>query len=326
MPLPSSLALLPRLARAALAGLAASVVAQTAHCQTQAEVAYNYGEIETPRSTAVSGAMRATSTSTTALFANPANMALTQVYHVSAFAQMFPEGNRQVLGAAVVDSLLSSVGIAGGLSAAWSQQEPGSLGRQFTDLRFGLALPIPEVLYVGVSGRYLILDQTGVGPLGASYASGGLQGQKMFETITMDVGVTLRPIKELVIGLVGQNLTSPDTSLVPLLGGIGVGFLSSEISFGGDIVFEATTFNDLRLRGQGGLEVLVAERVPLRGGYRYDQGMDSHAVSFGIGYTDPRFSIDAGIRRSIYGAEYTAVTVGFGVHLETMTLGQGISD
>jgi len=294
--------------------------------QTETEVAHNYGEIETPRSTAVAGALRATGTSTSALFANPANMALTQVYHVSGFAQMFPEDNKQIFGAAVVDSTISSTGLAGGLAVAWSQQDPGGLGRQWTDMRFGLSLPLPEVLYVGVSARYLILDQTGVGPLGASYASGGLQGQTMYETVTGDVGITLRPVKELLIGFVGQNLTNPDTALLPLMGGMGVGFLSSDISFGGDVVFEASTFDEVRMRAQGGLEYLLADRVPLRAGYRYDQGMHSHAASFGIGFTDPRFSLDAAVRRSLHGPEYTTVTVGFSVHLETLTLNQGMSD
>ncbi len=289
--------------------------------QFEREVAHNYGEIETPRSTAVSGALRSTSSSTSALFANPANMALTQVYHVGGFAQIFPEAGKQLFGAAVVDSLLSSTGLAGGLSAAWSQQDPGNLGRQWTDLRFGLALPIPEVLYVGASGRYVALKQDGVGPLGASLASGGLPNQAILETVTLDAGVTLRPIPELVIALVGQNLTSPDATLFPLMGGLSAGYLTGDVSVGADVVLETELVSKPRVRAQVGGEVLLAERVPVRAGYRYDQALDSHAVSLGVGYTDPKFSIDLGARRSLVGPEYTSVTLGFSVHMEALSLG-----
>lgn len=304
----------------------ALLVTPPAAAQLEIETPHNYGEIETPRATAVSGALRATSSSLSAIYANPANMALAQVYHVGALAQLFPEAGKQIVGAAVVDSLISSTGLAGGLSLAWSQQDPGGLSRQWTDLRFGLALPVPDVLYLGVLGRYLVLDQAGTGPLGASRASGGLAGETMYETISLDVGVTLRPIPELLLSLVGQNLTSPDTSLVPLMASLGAGYLTADVSIGGEVILETTTFNTPKVRVQGGGEFLVADRLALRAGYRFDEGLGSHAVSLGLGYVDPRFSIDLGGRRSIAGAEYTTVTLGFTVHLETLSLGPSSMD
>jgi len=271
--------------------------------------------------TAVAGAIRSTSNSTSALFANPANMAIAQVYHAGALAEIYPEAGRQTFGGAVVDSLLSSTGLSGGLSFAWTQQDPGGLGRQWTDLRFALALPIPDVLYVGIGGRYLQLTQTGVGPLGYSKASGGLSNGVLIETITVDVGATLRPIPEVVISLVGYNLTSPDTSLAPLMGAASAGFLTGEFSIAADVVLEATTFQSTKFRVQSGAEFLVADRVALRAGYRYDQGFDAHFVTGGVGYIDPKFSIDAGVRRSASGTDSTTLTFGFTVHMESLGLG-----
>ena len=55
------------------------------------EVGYNYGEVETARSAAMGGALRALGNGVTGLYLNPANMALTRVYHLMALAQIWPE-------------------------------------------------------------------------------------------------------------------------------------------------------------------------------------------------------------------------------------------
>ena len=68
------------------------------------EVGYNYGEVETARSAAMGGALRALGNGVTGLYLNPANMALTRVYHLMALAQIWPESRRQTYGAAAVDS------------------------------------------------------------------------------------------------------------------------------------------------------------------------------------------------------------------------------
>jgi hypothetical protein len=294
---------------------------RAAHAQYAIETGHAYGELETPRITAVAGAIRSTSSSTAALFTNPANMAIAQVYHAGAFAEIYPEAGRQTFGGAVVDSLLSSTGLSGGVSLAWTQQDPGGIGRQWTDLRFGLALPIPDVLYVGAAGRYLQINQTGTGPLGYSKASGGLGGGLLMETITVDVGATLRPIPEIVVSLVGYNLTSPDTTLFPLMGAASGGFLTGDFSIAADVILEETTFNTTKVRVQSGLEFLVANRVALRGGYRYDEGFDAHFVAGGAGYVDPKFSIDVGVRRSVSGTDSTTLTFGFTIHMESLGLG-----
>lgn len=323
------LRLLPGCARIAphVVGACVAIVSITtpdsAHAQSNLppEIGYRYGELETPRSTAVGGALRATGTSISSPFVNPANMAIAHVYHVGAFAQIDPEAARQTYGGAIVDSLVSSTGIAGGLTAAWSQQDPDGVARELLDLRFGLAIPLADVLYVGAMARYLNLSQQGRGPLGQSLVSGGLEGAPIVQTVTFDLGATLRPIPEFMIAITGHNLTNQDHSFLPLMGGLAIGFANEDFSLGADAVLEEKTFNETNVRVQGGGELLLADHVNLRAGYRYEQVLDTHAVSAGVGYIEPRFSVDAAVRRSVAGTEYTSITFGFAVHIEAMNLG-----
>jgi len=141
-------------------------------------VGYNYQEIETPRITATNGATRALSSSTEALFDNPANMSMSRVYHLTALAQIWPESGRQSYGAAAVDSVGSSARVAGGVGATYNTQDTDGINRKWTDIRFAMSYPFSEQFYMGVAGRYLMLSQSGEGPLGRSLASSGLGDKK----------------------------------------------------------------------------------------------------------------------------------------------------
>lgn len=285
------------------------------------EYGYNYGEIETPRMTAVGGAMRATGIGTSALFSNPANMAVAQLYHITAMAQIHPEAARQSYGGAIVDSIISSTGIAGGLGGVWNQQDPEGFARESTDFRGGLAIPLADVVFVGLTGRALALTQNGQGPLGTSNASGGIPNSMILNTVTFDAGVTLKPIPEFAIALTGHNLTNPDTAFLPLMGGLALGASTKDFSLGADAVLEARTYDTPMVRFMGGGEVLIAEVVNLRAGYRYDQGQNTNSVSGGLGYVDRRFSVDAAVRRTVTGFEATTITFGFTIHIEALGLG-----
>jgi hypothetical protein len=55
----------------------------------------------------------------------------------------------------------------------------------------------------------------------------------------------------------------------------------------------------------GGIEYLAANMVPLRVGYRYDAGRESHFVTGGIGFVDPKWGIDLSLRQEVDGQEAT---------------------
>ena len=287
-----------------------------------ASTGHNYGEHETPRMTAVGGATRASSNSLTALYSNPANMAIAQLYHIGAFGQVYPSAKRQSWGAAVVDSLISSTGLAGGLGGVWTRQDADGIGREWLDMRFGLGMPLGDILFFGLTGKYIKLRQGGVGPLGYSAASGGLKDSNIIDTITFDAGATLRPTPQFAISLTGHNLTNPDTAILPLMGGLGAAFSTSDFILSADAVLESRTYDRTFVRLMAGGEALLADRIATRLGYRFDPGLESHAVSGGLGYVDQQFEVDAAVRTGVAGPKYWAISFGFTLHIKTMGLGQ----
>ncbi len=290
------------------------------------EIGHNYAELDTPRMTALGGAMRASSNSLSALYSNPANMAIAKVYHVGAYAQIQPEARRQTYGGAIVDSLISSSGLAGGAGGSWTMQDRDGIDRQWMDIRFGLAMPLGDIIYVGLAGRYITLQQNGVGVLGQSYASGGIRGSNIIQTMTIDAGLTVRATPELKFAITGNNLTALDTALFPIMGGLGASYDTEDFSISSDLTMESRTYDKVRLRARAGGEILFADQIMVRLGYRFDQGPYSHAVCGGLGYVNKLFSIDASVRRSVAGPSYTAITFGISGHIESMNLGASSPD
>ncbi len=285
------------------------------------QVGYNYQQIETPRVAAMGDALRAFSNSTSALFVNPANMAASRVYHLSAFGQIWPEAHRQSYGAAAVDSIVSSAHVAGGLGGTWTSQDPDGLGRTSSDLRFALAFPFSDRFYVGLGGRYLWLKQNGTaGPFDPSPASGGLHGKNIVRGFTFDAGATLKPTDGLALSIVGQNLNNPGNGFQPMTFGGGAGFGTHDFTLEGDMLADFTTWDRTTIRAMGGFEFLAANHYPLRLGYRYDQGQKSHGISAGVGYIDKVFSAEVAVRRTVSGPKATTVVIGFTYHLESSGL------
>jgi len=306
-------ALAPRLAQAEASGL-------------RPEIGYNYGEIETPRIAAMGGALRATSNSIEGLFLNPANMAATRVYHLGALAQIWPEASRQSYGLGIVDSIVSRTRIAGGLGGTWNLQDPDGIERQSTDLRFGLAFPFAEQFLVGLGGRYLWLKQDGFfegfGSLPPSAAAAGLRDDQIVKGFAFDAGLTLKASKEFAIAVVGHNLNNPDNGFQPTSVGAGIGLGLEQLTIEADLVSDFTTWDETTVRAMGGVELLLADSYPLRAGYRYDQGADSHAISVGAGYIDRSFAAELAVRRVVSPSEegVTAIVIGFKYHLESSGL------
>jgi opacity protein-like surface antigen len=290
------------------------------------EIGYNYGEIETPRIAAMGGAMRAMSNSLEGLFLNPANMAAARVYHLGVLAQIWPEARRQSYGIGIVDSIVSRTRLAGGIGGAWNLQDPDGIERKYSDLRFALAMPFSDQFFLGLGGRHLWLKQdgfyNGFGSLSPSAASGGLRGENIVKGFAFDAGATFKPVRELAISLVGANLNNPDNGFQPMSVGGGLGFGTQDFTIEADVVSDFTTWDETKLRAMGGFELLLADRFPLRAGYRYDQGPGNHAISLGAGYIDRTFSAELSARRIVSPSEdhATAIVFGFKYHLESTGL------
>jgi opacity protein-like surface antigen len=290
------------------------------------QLGYDYSEIESARTAALGGAVRAFSSSIEALHSNPANLVAARVYHLGGMAQFWPGAKRQSYGAAVVDSIVSRSRVAGGLSANWVFQDPDGLDRSALDLRFGLAFPVSDKLLVGGAVRYLDLKEDGFPEgqvLPPSAASDGLSHDTITKAITFDAGVTIRPAEFVALSMVGQNLTDPGHGFLPLLFGGGVGVGTGEYSAELDVVADFTSYESTKTRTMIGLEALAADNYPLRLGYRYDAGLKSHALSIGAGYASREFSFDLGIRRVLGDYATTAIFLGLKYHVESLGLGGG---
>ena len=292
------------------------------------QFAYNYGETDTPRSAAMGGALRALGSGTTAPFLNAANMGLTRAYHIQALGQFTPEAARQNYGGAIIDSTRR---FSGGVTVVGGFMDPDGIDRSHLDLRIPLAFAISDAVHVGMSGRYLMLDQEGLGPLGDSLASGGLYDpedtpngrEALVNTVTFDAGLTIAATEGLHISVAGHNLSYPDNGLLPTLLGGGIGYGTDDFSIEVDGVADFNSYNEVSPRVMAGGEYLVANQVPIRLGYRFDLlagsgESQSHAICAGAGYLDPRFGVEVGVRRTLAGPSATTIVVGFSFYLESL--------
>jgi opacity protein-like surface antigen len=290
------------------------------------EYGYNYGDTETPRIAATAGGLRTFSNSVSALYLNPANLAATRIYHIGAFAQIWPEASRQSYGAGVVDSVVSSSHLAGGIGATYNFQDKDGVDRLWTEVRGGLAYPISEEFFLGVGGHFTWLEENGVGPLRTSLASSGLPGKKIVRGIAFDAGATLRPSKNFSFSVVGTNLNNPDHGFQPtsVSGGAGVAFGDFSGEF--DLVADFTTWDRTTLRPIVGLEGLFVDHLATRLGYRYDNGEHNSTIAAGLGYVDKAFDLDASFHRTVNGEGVTAIIIGFTYHLEMTGLAPSPGD
>jgi hypothetical protein len=293
------------------------------------EAGYGYTELETARSLAMGGAVRAFGNANTALFANPANMALTRAYHLDALVHVWPEPRRQTYSASVVDSMTSR--LAGGIGAAYGVVDPDGLDRKWTDVRLALAFPFSDKFLAGVGGRYLKLRQNGTAPraLPLSQAGSGLSGEPIVDGFSFDAGLTVKPSEALAIGISGQNLSDPHNGLRPTTVGGGAGYATDDFTVEGDVAFDVSTYltasasTRTTTRWMLGFEYLAADHYPLRLGYRYDGGLKSHAASVGVGYLDPQFALEIALRRTIAGPDWSTPVTAIVIDLQYFLEGSG---
>ena len=250
------------------------------------------------RTLALGGGTHAIAQSTSALYVNPAAMAMSRVYHVDTTVLFDPTVSLWSFGGAVVDSTRT---VAAGLAYNYSLLDGETRGH---NLRIAVAMQLVEGLTLGLTGRYLDLS----GPTTTNNARG--EGWSGF---TVDVGIAARPWRWLMLGVTGYSLSNPDTALSPLSIGGGIGISPVEtLHIVADNVWDLTSFaGGPRARWSGGVEFL-AGHVPLRAGYTYDtirRDHDVQSITAGIGYLDQMFGAEFGMRQEIVGGTQTTLLV-----------------
>lgn len=310
---PHAASLLALAAASTITLCAASVRAQ--HSSLSPETGYDYGQQLDARGGALAGALRAWGNGVTGVFGNPAAIGLSRVYHVGALAQIWPEAKRQSYGAAIVDSVTSR--LAAGVGFVWNDQDPSGIKRRWADLRIPLAYPFSDSISFGITGRYLKLSQNGLGPLGHSYGSGGLEGDSIVNAWSFDAGLAVRPTRSVALGILGSNLSNPGNGFQPTSVGGGIGLGNNDLIFEIDALADFTTWKHTTARAMAGFEYLAGDHFPLRLGYKYDAGASAQAVSGGLGYVDAEMSFDFSLQRNIIGDKATAVLATLQVFVES---------
>jgi len=276
------------LARAALASPSSTSIAE----------GWDLGQVESPRSLAMGGALTALGASTVALQLNPASLELSRVYHFEAFGSYSPEARRYDGGGAIVDSANGRFG--GGIGVNFGLMDPDGIDRSWTDVRAALAYQLGDYIALGLTGRYLNVSQrTGVGPFGYSLVSDGTPNSTFDQVFTFDAGLTVTPVQGFHVAVVGHNLTDPGVSLAPTTIVGGIGYDTHVFAIEADVLTDFTTWQKDSVRAMLGTELFVADHFPLRLGYRYDEGNQTHALSGGVGYIGQQWSIEYSLRHDL---------------------------
>jgi len=281
-----------------IAALVAAMLAATS-ASAEERLAGNVMTMD-PRVLALGGALRASPSSTGSVYLNPATMSMERLYHIELMYQYMTEDDMHMAGAAIVDSITSVVGA--GLSLNYTAIDRKKIDFEAWDVRLALSGAIADMFYLGLTGKYLRLEHNlesdNRGPNGVPAMPHS--GSQQVDGITLDVGAAFRVGKVFSLGVVGYNLTNVKSIYAPIELGTGAAlFLIDMITIEADFVIDFTSFEDTTYEIDGGLEIFVANRVPLRVGYVYDFYYDIHTIAAGAGYVDAAFAIDLGFRREI---------------------------
>lgn len=265
--------------------------------------------IESARGMALGSGARASAATSQAQAENPANLVLGGVYQLESFVGYDPTFKRFGLGASITDSMTAR--LAAGFSVRTLLGDGSSGENSGFDGRLGLAIPIGEILSIGVAGRYAnfkLSDQRAVPERPVEEDDERPDQTFKLKGFTLDTALTLRLVPGLAISALAYNLVDKHSPLAPMMVGGSLAFSSSGLTLGGDVLVDldkAKVFGSPKLFMGTGVEYLAGGISPLRIGYAYDQGRAGHYVTGGVGYVDARFGVQLGLRQRVSGASET---------------------
>jgi hypothetical protein len=252
-------------------------------------------DFETPRGIALGTGMRASSASLSALVYNVANLPVGRMYHVGGMGMWAPDSGQYSLTGAVVDSITTSVAAGVAIRGIFNGDDPGYTG---FDGKLGLGIPFSDAFGLGISGRYVSMDQKGVPASGV--APPDTRGFTMDAALRAQLGDMVR------VAALANNFIDMDSPWLPMTVGGALGFQVQSLSIGGDVLFDLTTVDSAKPLIGGGLEYFTGQ-APLRLGYLFDGVRQAHAVSGGVGYMTQVLGLDIGVRQYVSGINDTLI-------------------
>lgn len=282
-------------------------------CQDNPEKCPEPASTETTRGLAMGTGARASAVSTSSLAYNDSAMPLAKLYHIEGNFDYQPNVDLFGIGGAIVDSSTSP--LAAGVSCK-GYLENGERGYKGIDVNLGLGYPIADVFSIGLGGRYI--------NLWSKHGQNGDEGNERYDSegfkltkgFTMDGSMTLSPMEGLHIAALAYNIIDRHSAYVPLMvgGSVTMAFAQS-FDIGVDTLTDISSFKKGQVLVGGGGEYLAASAVPLRIGYRYDSGRDTHAVTAGVGFTNENLGADLSLRQQFLGGKDTRLMAAVRVYI-----------
>jgi hypothetical protein len=256
--------------------------------------------LETTYGLSMGSGVRAGAIGTSALAYNTSNMAAVSTYHVEAFSQLVPGsksngGTYWTIGSSVTDSTTAQkIAMGTSFRGVFSGENRRYSG---WDWRSGVGIQAIPQIGIGVGFRWARLrgeweDGVRVGPT--------------FDGITIDASLTVTPIPWLKVSGLGYNLIKTYSSLAPQMAGGSVALTPVEaFSIGGDILVDFTTFQKNEIIAGAGMSYIAGEMVPLRFGYRRDNGRNLNQITAGAGFNKGKVGVEVALRQDVGGRKET---------------------
>lgn len=247
--------------------------------------------LETAYTLGLGTGVRAAATGTSALALNASNMGAERAYHIEAFSQLIPgDGDTYwTIGSSVTDSATSKrIALGTSFRGVFSGTDRRYDG---WDWRTGIGVTAIPQLALGLGIRW------------GRLRSKTFDGQRIgptFNGVTLDASLTVTPLPILKIAGLGYNLVKTNSSLAPQMAGGSVAIIPIEsFTAGADLLVDLSTFENNELLFGFGAEFVASERVPLRLGYRRDNGREFNQITAGAGYVQGRFGIEFSLRQTL---------------------------
>jgi hypothetical protein len=271
--------------------VAAVLIVHASGARAQAALVQSAGEPTTPRSLGMADALAASAMSTTALFLNPAGVALGRVFHAEGWYGYTNDLSRHVAGVATTDS---TTDVAGGLGFTYTYTGLEAEQNNQYDLRAALGVQLGELAALGLNLKYVRVD----------YAEGLETSPGNLNDFSMDAGAMIT-YDRFFVGVAGWNIINLDHPMAPLALQVGGGLMLGPARFEFDATMDWSTWDEeaeLGVRYAAGGEILLADAYVLRAGYRYEDIPDVHGIAAGVGYVNPSVALDFGFQQDLSGA------------------------
>lgn len=240
------------------------------------------GDLFGARSLAMGNAFRAVGTSNETIFFNPAGVVATRRYEVLGQYGFAPGDRLGLWHASIVDSKTSNMGVGIG----YSHLSGGTVGETNGSLvHLSLGLPLANRVAVGAGFKYL-----------------GFNRPEDTNSITADVGLLLRPVPILSLGLVAYNVIDVASPMAPMRAGGGISLGDdSRFRLSADAVFALEDDDPFGTTYHVGGEYFFDGAMPIRLGAERREGEDRNFITTGLGLVSGVASLEAAFAQGVGG-------------------------